>query len=68
MLDINLPDFDGFEVLKAIRILTIVISANSDTKTKQTKTDILKNLITNKKNTTLREDLALNLSKISSQN
>ena len=130
LLDLSLPDFDGFEVLKAIknsiRISTIVISAHSDIKTKlhafklgaldyivkpydleeleariwalfgkgnilekssdtfvvngqhiffkdkkinltQTETDILKILITNKKSTTSREDLASNLSKISSQ-
>ena len=38
LLDLSLPDFDGFEVLKAIknsiRISTIVISAHSDIKTK----------------------------------
>jgi len=38
LLDLNLPDFDGFEVLKAIKNLvaipTIVISAHSDIKTK----------------------------------
>ena len=130
LLDLNLPDLDGFEVLKAIKnsikISTIVISAHSDIKTKlhafklgaldyivkpynleeleariwaifgkgdilekssdtfvvneqhiffkderinltQTETDILKILITNKKSTTSREDLASSLSKISSQ-
>jgi len=129
LLDLSLPDFDGFEVLKAIKnsinISTIVISAHSDIKTKlhafrlgaldyivkpynleeleariwalfgkgdilkessdtfvvngqyiffkdkkvnltQTETNILKILITNKKSTTSREDLASNLSKISS--
>jgi len=38
LLDINLPDFNGFEVLKAIKdstpIPTIVLSAYSDTKSK----------------------------------
>jgi len=130
LLDLSLPDLDGFEVLKAIkssiRISTIVISAHSDIKTKlhafklgaldyivkpynleeleariwaifgkgnilekssdtfvidgqyiffkdkkinltQTETDILKTLITNKKSTTTREDLASSLSEISSQ-
>ncbi len=129
LLDLSLPDFDGFEVLKAIKnsinISTIVISAHSDIKTKlhafrlgaldyivkpynleeleariwalfgkgdilkessdtfvvngqyiffkdkkvnltQTETNILKILITNKKSTTSREDLASSLSKISS--
>jgi len=130
LLDLSLPDLDGFEVLKAIKssiiISTIVISAHSDIKTKlhafklgaldyivkpysleeleariwaifgkgnilekssdtfvidgqyiffkdkkinltQTETDILKTLITNKKSTTTREDLASSLSEISSQ-
>jgi DNA-binding response OmpR family regulator len=38
LLDINLPDFNGFEVLKAIKddtpIPTVVLSAYSDTKSK----------------------------------
>lgn len=38
LLDINLPDYDGFEILKAIKnkvsVKTIVLSANSDTKYK----------------------------------